>query len=38
MNSLKFEGNSAWFVTPDNKYGLSTYAMKNITENGGKME
>jgi hypothetical protein len=33
MNSLKFDGRSAWFVTPDNKYGLSTYAMKNITEN-----
>ena len=33
MNSLKFEGNGAWFVTPDNKYGLSTYAMKNITDN-----
>jgi hypothetical protein len=32
MNSLKFEGNGAWFVTPDNKYGLSKFPMKNITE------
>lgn len=32
MNSLKFDGNNAWFVTPDNKYGLSTFAMKNITD------
>lgn len=32
MNSLKFEGNNAWFVTPDNKYGLSKYPMKDITE------
>ena len=32
MSSLKFNGTNAWFVTPDNKYGLSTYAMKNITE------
>lgn len=33
MSSLKFEGNNAWFVTPDNKYGLSKFPMKNITEN-----
>ena len=32
MSSLKFDGTTAWFVTPDNKYGLSTYAMKNITD------
>jgi len=32
MSNLKFEGNSAWFVTPDNKYGLSKFPMKNITE------
>lgn len=32
MSSLKFNGKSAWFVTPDNKYGLSTYPMKNITD------
>jgi hypothetical protein len=32
MSSLKFEGNNAWFVTPDNKYGLSKFPMKNITE------
>ena len=32
MNNLKFDGNNAWFVTPDNKYGLSTFPMKNITE------
>lgn len=32
MSSLKFNGDGAWFVTPDNKYGLSTYPMKNITE------
>jgi hypothetical protein len=31
MSSLKFNGKDAWFVTPDNKYGLATYAMKNIT-------
>jgi hypothetical protein len=32
MNSLKFDGNNAWFATPDNKYGLSKFPMKNITE------
>jgi hypothetical protein len=32
MSSLKFEGNNAWFATPDNKYGLSKFPMKNITE------
>ena len=32
MSSLKFNGDEAWFVTPDNKYGLSTYPMKNITD------
>lgn len=32
MSSLKFEGSNAWFVTPDNKYGLSKFPMKNITE------
>jgi hypothetical protein len=32
MNSLKFDGQGAWFVTPDNKYGLSRFPMKNITE------
>ena len=32
MSSLKFDGTNAWFVTPDNKYGLSTYPMKNITD------
>jgi hypothetical protein len=32
MSSLKFEGNNTWFVTPDNKYGLSKFPMKNITE------
>jgi hypothetical protein len=31
MSSIKLDGNGAWFATPDNKYGLSNYAMKNIT-------
>lgn len=31
MSKIELAGNGAWFATPDNKYGLSTYAMKNIT-------
>lgn len=31
MSILKFDGQTSWFVTPDNKYGLSKYPVKNIT-------
>lgn len=32
MSKLTFNGKDAWFVSPDNKYGLSRYPAKNITE------
>lgn len=28
---LRFNGKRAWFVTPENKYGLSKYPLRNIT-------
>lgn len=31
-NEMKFNGNSAWFVSPDNKYGLSKFPAKKITD------
>lgn len=34
MSKLIFNGDSAWFVSPDSKYGLTHYPVKKITENG----
>lgn len=33
MNKLKFNGNQAWFITPDSKYGLSRLPAKYLTNN-----
>ena len=33
MNKLVFNGDGAWFVAPDNKYGLSHQPAKTITDN-----
>lgn len=32
MSKLTFNGKDSWFVSPDNKYGLCKYPVKNITE------
>ena len=29
---LRFNGKRAWFVTPENKYGLSKFPLRNITD------
>ena len=32
MSNLTFNGNQAWFVTPDSKYGLSLFPAKKLTD------
>lgn len=32
MNRIKFEGKDAWFIAPNNKYGLSRFPLGKITE------